>query len=110
MADPIRFYLDEHVPRAVAQGLRRRGGDVETVQEAGLRGVADDEQLAYATRTGRVVVTQDTDFLRLHAAGASHRGIVYASPRLPVGEIIRSLLLIRDLLTAEDMDDHLEFL
>lgn len=110
MAEPIRFYLDEHVPSAVAQGVRRRGGDVVTVQEAGLRGAADDEQLAYAARSGRALVTQDTDFLRMHAAGGSHRGIIYAAPHLSVGEIIHGLLLVRDLLMTEDMADHLEFL
>lgn len=104
MADPVRFYLDEHVPLAITLGVRRRGGDVQTVQEAGLRGATDDEQLAYAVTTGRVVVTQDTDFLRLHAAGHPHQGIVYASPQLSVG------MLIHELLTAEDMVNHLEYL
>lgn len=28
MAEKIRFYFDEHVPRAVARGLRRRGVEV----------------------------------------------------------------------------------
>ena len=28
MATAISFYLDEHVPRAVAKGLRQRGVDV----------------------------------------------------------------------------------
>jgi predicted nuclease of predicted toxin-antitoxin system len=110
VAEPIRYYLDEHVPRAVTQGVRRRGGDVLTVQEAGLRGAADGEQLAHAVATGRVVVTQDTDFLRLHADGRAHRGIIYASQYLSVGEIIRGLMLIQDLLTAEEMVNHLEFL
>ena len=110
MPDPVRFYHDEHVPFAITLGVRRRGGDVQTVQEAGLRGATDDEQLAYAVATGRVVVTQDTDFLRLHATGRSHLGIIYASPQLSVGDIIRGLMLIQELLTAEEMVDHLEFL
>jgi hypothetical protein len=37
----ISFYLDEHVARAVALGLRRRGIDVLTVQEAGSAGESD---------------------------------------------------------------------
>ncbi|MBK9713373.1 MAG: hypothetical protein IPO81_19020 [Kouleothrix sp.] len=36
MPDPIRFALDEHVAPAVAAGLRRRGVDVTTPQEAEL--------------------------------------------------------------------------
>ncbi len=31
----VRFYMDEHVSRAVTVGLRRRGLDVLTVQEDG---------------------------------------------------------------------------
>ena len=34
MSFKIRFYLDEHVPKVVAKGLRRRGVDVLTVVEA----------------------------------------------------------------------------
>lgn len=33
--EQISFYLDEHIHRAVADGLRHRGVNVLTVQEAG---------------------------------------------------------------------------
>ncbi len=36
MAEPIKFYMDEQVPRAVTEGLRRRGVDVLRAQEAGM--------------------------------------------------------------------------
>ena len=62
----IAFLLDEHVAHAVAQALRRRGIDAQTATEAGLLGVTDARFLAYARRAGRVVVTHDDDFLRLH--------------------------------------------
>jgi hypothetical protein len=110
VAEAIRFYLDEHVPFAIAEGVRRRGGDALTVHEAGLRGATDEAQLTFATNTGRVVVTQDTDFLSLHATGLAHAGIVYASPRMSIGDIIRGLMLVRDVLTPEDMASHVEFL
>lgn len=41
MADRLRFYMDEHVPKAVTEGLRRRGVDVITVQELGLQAAED---------------------------------------------------------------------
>ena len=106
----IRFYTDEHVARAVVKGLRERGVDVLTVPEAGLLGEPDDAHLANALRDGRVVFTHDVDFLRLHAAGASHAGIVYAPRELPTGDVIRGLLLIVQVLDAEDMTGHVEFL
>ena len=35
-----------------------------TVTEAGMRGRNDEAQLAFALNSGRVIVTQDRDFLR----------------------------------------------
>lgn len=106
----IRFYLDEQVARAVASGLGRRGVDALTVQEAGLLGAADAAHLARARSENRVVFTQDTDFLRLHAGGAKHAGIVYAPQGTRVGSIIRGLVLIHQLLKPEDMRRNIEFL
>ncbi len=78
MKSRIKFYLDEHVSKAVAKGLKRRGVDVLTVAEAGLLGATDEEHLERAKSEKRVIFTQDDDFLRLHATGSEHSGIVYA--------------------------------
>jgi predicted nuclease of predicted toxin-antitoxin system len=85
--------MHEQVPRAVTEGLRRRGVDVLTAQEAGMREAADEQHLALGRREGRVVFTQDADFLRLHAVGRSHKGIVYASQQTGIGVIVSSLML-----------------
>ncbi len=71
----MKFYLDEHIPKGVVEGLRRRGVDLLTVQEAGRSGDSDEKQLAFAAREGRVLVTFDDDFLRLDAAGIPHTGV-----------------------------------
>lgn len=102
--------MDEHVAKSVTEGLRRRGVNVVTVQELGLQAAEDQQHLQRATQEGRVVVTQDTDFLRLHAAGLSHGGIVYAPQQTPVPQMLRGLMLIHDVLTAADMIRHVEFL
>lgn len=104
----IRFYLDEQVARAVASGLRRRGVDLVTVREAGSLGAADEEHVARALAEKRVIFTQDTDFLRLHAGGTKHAGIVYAPQG--IGSIIRGLVLIHQLLEPEEMTGNVEFL
>jgi predicted nuclease of predicted toxin-antitoxin system len=88
--EQIRFYLDEHIPSAVAGGLRRRGVDVSTVQEAGRSGLADPEQLRFARSEQRVLVTMDSGFLILASQGMSHAGIACASPRISIGEMIRA--------------------
>lgn len=106
----IKFYTDEHVARAVVRGLRERGVDVSTVTEAALSGAADTAQLAHARTETRVVFTHDVDFLRLHAAGVEHTGIVHSAQELSIGDIIRGLMLIVQLLDADEMINHVEFL
>ena len=48
MSRKIKFYLDEHVPRAVLQVLRERGVDVKTVSEAGLLSASDTAHVRHA--------------------------------------------------------------
>jgi hypothetical protein len=110
VAQEVSFYTDEHVANAVVHGLRQRGVDVLTVVDAGLLGAGDDEHLARASADGRVLFTHDPDFLRLHAAGVRHAGIVYAPQGTPIGEIIRGLMLIHQVLEPGDMRGHVEFL
>ena len=107
----IRFHFDEHIPTAVALGLRRRGVDVTTTADAGLSDAEDEEHIAFAVSQGRVFVTHDDDFLVLHSRGVRHAGIAYcAQGSRSVGELLRSLLLLHECLTPEDMQDRLEFL
>ncbi len=47
VARTIRFHLDECCDPAIAAGLRRRGIDVTTSQEAGLLEAEDEQQAAY---------------------------------------------------------------
>lgn len=106
----IRFYADEHVSKAVVRGLRERGVDVSTVADAALSGAPDDAQIAHARREGRVLFSHDADFLRLHAAGLEHAGIVHSTQEMPVGDVIRGLMLIVQILDSDDMTGHVEFL
>jgi predicted nuclease of predicted toxin-antitoxin system len=53
----VKFYLDENVPSAIADFLRKRQVDALTAEEAGNRGRRDAEQLAFATQAGRCLVT-----------------------------------------------------
>lgn len=108
---PVPFHLDEHISSALANALRHRGIDVTTTTEAGLVGAADQDHLTFATAARRVIVTQDIDFLRLHAAGAPHAGIAYCHPQSrSVGEMLRRLLLIHGTLSPEDMKNRVEYL
>jgi predicted nuclease of predicted toxin-antitoxin system len=107
----IRFLLDEHLPRAIAQAPRRRGVDVLTAAEAGLLGSPDLEYLTYAVAEQRVLVTRDSDFLRLHEQQATHAGIAYCTHRArTVGQLVNSLLLMHELLDADEMAGRVEYL
>ncbi len=107
----IRFYFDENVKTLVAKGLRTRGIDVLTTADAGHIGWRDEAHLAFAQAENRVIVTQDADFLRLHASGHLHAGIVYYKPQArTVKQILRGLILIWEILDSDDMKNHIEHL
>jgi uncharacterized protein with PIN domain len=110
MAESIQYYTDEHVAKAVVRGLRRRGVDVLSAPEANMLGATDDEHLQLATQQGRVIFTQDDDFLRLDTQGHQHAGIVYAEQHTPIGTIVAGLMLIYQLLSPEEMNNRVEFL
>lgn len=106
----IKFYTDEHVSKVVVKGLRRRGVDVLTVAETGTLGATDDEHLERARNEKRVIFTQDADFLRLHATGKKHAGIVYTPQGTSVNKIIFGLMLIYQALDPLEMENHIEYL
>ncbi len=108
---PIPFHLDENIARSVAIGLRQRGIDVTSPAEADLIGASDEAHLAFARESARVLVTHDDDFLSLHARGLPHAGIAYCTPgSRSTREILRGLILIAQVLTPEEMRNHVEFL
>jgi uncharacterized protein with PIN domain len=111
MARTIRFHLDENCDPRIAAGLRLHGVDVTTTPEAGLLHASDEAHIAYAVAQGRVIVTQDTDFLRIVAAGEETPGIAFYPDRgHSIGQIIRDLLLIWEVYEPEEMRNHVEFL
>ncbi len=111
MPNRIRFHLDENVNLAVADALRFRGYDVTIPKDQRLIGAVDEDHLAFATRQGRVLVTHDADFLRMHEQNYIHCGIAFTRrPDQPVGDLIRSLALIGEVLSAEEMEQHIEYL
>ncbi|AEE54251.1 DUF5615 family PIN-like protein [Haliscomenobacter hydrossis] len=110
MPRKIRFYLDEQVSKSIQSGLVRRGIEVLTSQEADMLGASDLEQLAFCEQNDWVIFSQDDDFLKLNAAGQTHKGIVYARQRTSIGSIIQGLMLIYQVLEMEDMVNHVEYI
>ena len=111
MNDLIRFHLDENVDPVIAKALLRYGIDVTTTVDAGLRTLSDREHLKYATTEGRVVVTHDRDFLRMASQGNQHAGIANCHKEArSIGDLIRALQLIYDVLTPDEMKNQIEYL
>jgi predicted nuclease of predicted toxin-antitoxin system len=107
----VKFHLDEHVSHAVARALRSRGIDVTTATDAGLLSADDDAHIEFARSTNRVVFTNDADFLRFAHQVHEHSGIVYCAPNTrTIGDVVRFLSLIHELLEADEMNGKVEYL
>lgn len=109
------LYADENIEEAIIQGLRRREIKVISSREEGFIGKDDEFHLQRAKQIGAVVLTHDTDFLliahRWRSVKREHHGILYAHPqRLSVGDCIRKIELVVQILTDEELKNHIEFL
>jgi predicted nuclease of predicted toxin-antitoxin system len=100
----VKLYLDEDLAPAIGVALRRRGVDAVSADEVGNVELGDKEQLVFATRQGRCVVSGNArDFRSLgHDAvedGRPHAGIVLCPPRihgLDVGTVVKALMEIAE--------------
>jgi len=95
----IALYMDQHVPSAITQGLRQRGVDVLTAWEDAYAEAEDERILERAGPLGRLVYTNDDDFLaiaqRWLQTGRGFAGLAYAHPqRITVRQAIESLEVI----------------
>jgi hypothetical protein len=68
---------DEHVAGALLTALRQAGVDTVSVIERGMRGQPDEIVAATALHEQRLILTNDTDYIRLSSAAAS-RGAPFA--------------------------------
>ena len=111
MKDKIRFHLDEQVDPEIASQLRRRGIDVTTTVEVGLRTSDDESQLDFIRQQKRVIFTHDKDFLIIASRTSDHPGIVYCKQKTrSLGEFIESLVLINEVYLPEEMVGRVEYL
>ena len=110
----IKIYTDEDVAGAIAKALKRRGFEVSTTPEHGNSELTDEEQLEFATSIRAAILTHNVqDFPRIHykfmEKGLAHQGVL-VTKQISIGEIVKRLLRLAAKLTAEDMEDRLEYL
>jgi predicted nuclease of predicted toxin-antitoxin system len=77
----LRFYIDHNVQAAIVDGLRARGIDCLTCEDDGTTRADDADILQRATGLGRIVLSEDRDFLRIASSwmssGRHFNGVVF---------------------------------
>jgi len=111
----IALYMDEQVPKPITVGLRQRGVDVLTVQEDNHTGVPDPILLDRAAELGRVIFSQDDDFLteahRRQVEGINFAGVIYAHQQnVSIGDCVRDLELIAKACEPVDCTNRVQYL
>jgi len=111
----LRGYADEHVSHAIIRSLRARGMDVASVTERGAQGRPDEVLLDEAISEERIMLTCDTDFLRLagerRASGIEFAPIVFwPQQQRTVGKIVRSVIQVATNHTYADACSRVFFL
>lgn len=107
----IKLYIDEDVWGGLAAALRDRGYDALDAHEANREALSDEKQLAYAVSQGRAILAYNKqDFVPLAKeyfyAGQPHFGIII-SCQLEPGELLRRVLNLLSLVSAEEIKDLL---
>jgi predicted nuclease of predicted toxin-antitoxin system len=73
----VKFKVDENLPKAFAEHLRRNGFNAETVSEEKLSGKEDVDLFERCQEEERILITLDLDFANVRAYPPSlHAGII----------------------------------
>jgi hypothetical protein len=107
--------MDVHVPRAVTEELRLRGGDVLTAQQDNKAELEDSDLLNRATALGRLMFSQDEDMLReatqRQRRGQNFAGLAYAHQlEVTIGQMIQDLEIIAKLGEADEVANRVQYL
>ena len=111
----LLLYMDHNVHAGITRGLRDRGVDCVTALEDGMAAAEDSVILLRASQVGRVVFTQDMDFLAIAAqwlrAGREFAGVIYARQMgITIGQAIADLELMSQALNPADMQNIIEWI
>lgn len=100
----IGFYFDEHIRRAVAEGLIKRGYTVVMANDVDMTGKDDDsEHLPYALARQLVMVTLDKPFAGRTQLHTDHAGLIcWTDQTQPVGRMIALLGEFAEAYTPEE--------
>lgn len=111
----IALLMDQHVPRAITIGLRRRGVDVLTAHEDGSHELSDSDLLDRAGQLNRVLFSRDSDLLaeatRRQQEEIPFAGVIYAHQlRVSIGKCVEDLEIIAKTGEPQDLSNTFIFL
>ena len=112
---PLALYMDVHVPMAVTEALRRKELDILTSQDDGTASQDDEVLLAREAELGRVLFSQDQDFLQIAAEcqlpGRPFVGVLFAAQQgVSLGRLADDLELILTCCEPEELRDWVTYL
>lgn len=107
--------MDVHVDGRITRRLRARDCDILTSQGDGTREWPDPAVLDRATLLGRVLFTQDRDFLKeatmRQRQGVTFPGIIFAAQHSgSVDQLATDLELIAKAADASELADRIEYI
>jgi predicted nuclease of predicted toxin-antitoxin system len=108
----MKIYADENIETSIIDGLRRRRITEHSAVELGYRGKPDKFHMSKADELDAIVLTHDVDFLIMGSAPyVTHRGIIFShSKNVSIGDCIRGVEVVANVLSDRDMRNHIEFL
>lgn len=111
----VALYMDVHVPWAIAEQLRRRGGEVLRAQEDRSATLSDADLLERASQLGRVMFTRDIRFKALaedwQRRGRPFVGLVFGHARHgSIGRFVIDLELIAQATDPSEWISRIEHL
>jgi hypothetical protein len=112
---PLALYMDVHAPIVVTESLRRRGLDILTSQEDGTATQDDEALLGRANELGRVLFSQDQDFLHIAAGwqrtNRTFVGLVFAAQQgVSLGRLADDLELLLTCCAPDELRDRVTYL
>ncbi|MFN3481196.1 MAG: DUF5615 family PIN-like protein [Thermodesulfovibrionales bacterium] len=89
----MKIYADENIEHSIIEGLRRRGIEVLSAIELGYVGKPDAFHIKKASEMKAVILTHDTDFLRLaNSQVTQHHGIIFSHQKnISIGQSLEEL-------------------
>ncbi|MFQ3683481.1 DUF5615 family PIN-like protein [Roseiflexus sp.] len=110
----LSLYMDQHVPRAITNGLRLRNVDVITAYEDQSHEWDDPDLLDRATRLGRALFTHDDllqEATRRQKVGIHFSGVIFAHQlRETIGQCVEDLAIIASIADISDVENQVIFL